>query len=67
MLARPDEWQQALDYASGCFYYYREATQVQPFRCELGMSIKNNSILLMGYCHFMDFGECYQVCSRAAT
>ena len=30
VLARPDEWQQALDYASGCFYYYREATQVRP-------------------------------------
>ena len=33
VLARPDEWQQALDYASGCFYYYRESTQVQPFTC----------------------------------
>lgn len=31
VLAQPDEWQQALDYASGCFYYYREATQVEPF------------------------------------
>ena len=30
VLARPDEWQQALDYASGCLYYYREATQVRP-------------------------------------
>ncbi|KAK9831968.1 hypothetical protein WJX81_004177 [Elliptochloris bilobata] len=27
VLARPDQWQQAFDYANGCFYYYREASQ----------------------------------------
>lgn len=27
VLARADQWQQALDYTSGHFYYYREATQ----------------------------------------
>ena len=47
VLARPDEWQQALDYASGCFYYYREATQVQLFRCKLGWSDGSISITLV--------------------
>jgi len=29
-LARPEQWQQAYDYASGHLYYYREATQARP-------------------------------------
>jgi len=29
-LARPEQWQQAYDFASGHLYYYREATQARP-------------------------------------
>ncbi len=29
-LARPEQWQQAYEYASGHLYYYREATQARP-------------------------------------
>ena len=43
VLARADQWQQALDYASGHFYYYREATQASQPHSLLFQTNRNRS------------------------